>query len=130
MFPYSDPKLAKIKNIFVRQYISDIMFGIGAIRQKEDRKFEIDWDSIHFEDYNILINIALECRVKLENHHFGNKEYCQAGRLFAGYILGEPNKISDEYICTSDLKTIHSIFLAFSPMKISYKVFHNVVIEH
>lgn len=129
MFPYNDSKLIKIKDLFIRQFLADIMFEIGAIRQKEDKSFEIDWDSISFSNYNTLINISLDCRAKLKDLNITNKEYCQAGRLFAYYILGKENICSDEHITVLHLKNLYSLFLAFNPLEISYNIFGGVIIR-
>lgn len=126
MFPYNDSRLITIKDIFIRQFLADIMFEIGAIKQEEDKGFEIDWDSINFTVYNSILNTALTCREKIIEFKGNNKEYCQAGRLFAYFLLGKDNKSSDDYINVSDLKTLYSSFLAFSHLKISYNVFGGV----
>lgn len=132
MFPYNDSVLANVQQVFVRQFLADIMFEIGAIFRR-DNKFEIDWLSISDDDLAMLQDLALECRAKCKEEYgsvyFSTQEYCQAGRLFAYYILGKENKRSDEYINIKDLKVLYYLFLAFSPLNISYKVFGGVTID-
>ena len=128
MFPYNDKYLASIKSIFVRQFMSDIMFEIGAIYKDETEcKFEIDWKALRLEDSNMLLDIALEMReIVNKSCSFSTIEKCQAGRLFAYYLLGKENKKSDEYITNSDLDNLYLMFLVFSPLNITYSFFDGV----
>lgn len=130
MFPYNDKYLASIKSLFVKQFMSDIMYEIGAIYKDETEcKFEIDWKALRLEDSNMLLDIALEMREKLNTgFKFSTMEKCQAGRLFAYYIVGKENKKSDEYIINDELNRLYSLFLAFSPLNITYGFFTGVTI--
>lgn len=131
MFPYNDKYLVSIKSLFVRQFMSDIMFEIGAIYKDETEcKLEIDWKALKSADSNMLLDIALEMREKIsDTFKFSTMEKCQAGRLFAYYILGKDNKKSDEYIVNDELNKLYSLFLAFAPLNITYGFFTGVTIH-
>lgn len=130
MFPYNDKYLVSIKSLFVRQFMSDIMFEIGAIYKDETEcKLEIDWKALKSADSNMLLDIALEMREKINaNFKFSTNEKCQAGRLFAYHILGKPKKVSDEHIVKEELDKLYSLFSAFSPLSITYGFFMGVTI--
>lgn len=118
--------------VFIRQFIRDILWNIGCVYEGPNGLPVIEYESLSELDEKYLIQIAegMEYRLELEQLITSRPIRCEMGRLFAYYILGQPNQSSNSIINTEDLRKMYACFSLQKPPKITYCIFGGVKVTH
>ena len=118
--------------VFMRQFIRDILWNIGCVYKGPNGLPVIEHESLSELDERYLIQIAegMEYRLELEQLITSRPIRCEMGRLFAYYILGQPNQSSNSIINTEDLRKMYACFSLQKPLKITYRIFGGVKITY